>query len=100
MARLRAHDARDGPVLPGDLILPSPLHDGKSSAKVRVQVLYKRPEIPANGLVPAIAVSVTYTKHERAENPGSIRYLDYLNNRPPGERVMKTMHLCDQKTAP
>lgn len=29
-----------------------------------------------------------------------LRYLDYLNNRASGERVVKTMDLCDQKTAP
>jgi hypothetical protein len=39
--------------------------------KVRVPVLYKQAEIPANTTVPAIAVSVTYREHEKAENPGS-----------------------------
>ena len=37
----------------------------------RVQALYKRAEIPANKVVPAIAVSVTYRKQEKAANPGS-----------------------------
>jgi hypothetical protein len=37
-----------------------------------VHVLYKRLEIPANHVLPAIAVSVTYRKHEKVENPGSI----------------------------
>ena len=41
-------------------------------AQIRVHVLYKRPEIPANSAVRAIAISVTYRKHEKAENPGSI----------------------------
>jgi hypothetical protein len=34
--------------------------------------LYKRLEIPANKVIPAIAVSVTYRNHEKAENTGSI----------------------------
>jgi hypothetical protein len=38
---------------------------------VRVHVLYKRPEIPANKVVPGIAVSVTYSKQEKAANTGS-----------------------------
>jgi hypothetical protein len=37
-----------------------------------VHVLYKRPEIPAKKAVPAIAVSVTYSKQEKAANTGSI----------------------------
>jgi hypothetical protein len=48
----------------------------------RVHVLYKRPEIPANKVVPAIAVSVTYRKQEKAENPGfdsRRRYQVFLN---------------------
>ena len=40
--------------------------------QIAVQILYKRPEIPANNLVLAIAISATYRKHEKAENPGSI----------------------------
>ena len=40
--------------------------------QIRVQILYKRPEIPANKGVPAIAISVTYREHKKAENPGSI----------------------------
>jgi len=40
--------------------------------KVRVHILYKRLEIPANKVIPAIAVSVTYRTHEKAENTGSI----------------------------
>jgi len=39
-------------------------------AKIRVQIFYKRPEIPANTVVLAIAFSVTWRKHEKAENPG------------------------------
>ena len=38
---------------------------------LRVHVLYKRPEIPANTAIAALAVSVTYRKHEWAANPGS-----------------------------
>jgi hypothetical protein len=38
----------------------------------QIRVLYKRAEIPANALIPAIAVSATYRKQEKAENPGSI----------------------------
>ena len=38
--------------------------------RIRVHVLYKRPEIPANGTIRAFAVSVTYRKHEKAQNPG------------------------------
>ena len=37
-----------------------------------VQILYKRPEIPANCALPAIAVSGTYSKQEKAANTGSI----------------------------
>ena len=37
----------------------------------RVHVLYKVPEIPANNVLPAIAFSVSYWKHEKAENTGS-----------------------------
>jgi uncharacterized protein GlcG (DUF336 family) len=40
--------------------------------KVRVHVLYKRPEIAADKAIPAIAVSVTCRKHKSAANPGSI----------------------------
>jgi hypothetical protein len=43
----------------------------KTFGHFRVHVLYKRPEIPANGVIPAIAVSVTYRIHEKAENTGS-----------------------------
>ena len=39
--------------------------------EIRVHVLYKRLEIPANKVVPAIAVSVTYRKQEEAANTGS-----------------------------
>jgi hypothetical protein len=42
------------------------------NSRAHVHVLYKWPEIPANKAVPAIAVSVTYRKHEKAANPGSI----------------------------
>ena len=37
-----------------------------------VHSLYKRPEIPAKKAIPAFAVSLTYRKHEKAANPGSI----------------------------
>ena len=40
--------------------------------QIAVQILYKRPEIPANKVVPAIAVPATYSKQERVPNPGSI----------------------------
>jgi len=33
--------------------------------------LYKRAEISANTAIPALAVSVTYSKQEKAANPGS-----------------------------
>ena len=39
--------------------------------QIRVHVLYKRAEIPAKAIIPAIALSVTYRKQEKAENPGS-----------------------------
>jgi hypothetical protein len=39
---------------------------------LRVHVLYKRAEIPANKAIPAFAVSVTYRKRLKAANPGSI----------------------------
>ncbi len=35
----------------------------KRASQIRVHVLYKRPEIPANKAIPAFAVSVTYRKH-------------------------------------
>ena len=37
-----------------------------------VHVLYNPPEILANSVIRAIAVSVTYRKHDKAKNPGSI----------------------------
>jgi hypothetical protein len=40
--------------------------------QIPVHILYKRPEIPAKKVVPAIAVSVTYSKQEKAANTGSI----------------------------
>src|ERR1035438_9775165 len=43
----------------------------KSSGHFRVHVLYKRAEIPANAEIPEFDVSVTYRKHETAENTGS-----------------------------
>lgn len=48
-----------------------PSSDTENLSRVRVHVLYKRAEIPANKAVPALAVSVTYRKQERAANPGS-----------------------------
>jgi hypothetical protein len=44
----------------------------QSRQQLHVQILYKRPEIPANCALPAFAVSATYRKQEKAENPGSI----------------------------
>jgi hypothetical protein len=41
-------------------------------AQIRVHVLYKLAEIPANTANPEFAASVTYRKHGKAENPGSI----------------------------
>lgn len=38
----------------------------------RVQVFYKRAEIPADNVVPAIAFSVSCRKQEKVENTGSI----------------------------
>jgi hypothetical protein len=43
-----------------------------SLIRIRVHVLYKRAEISANKMIRAIAVSVSYREHEKAENPGSI----------------------------
>jgi hypothetical protein len=43
-----------------------------SLIRIHVHVLYKRPEIPANSAVHAIAISVTYRKQEKTENTGSI----------------------------
>jgi hypothetical protein len=40
--------------------------------QVRVHVLYKRGEIPAKTVIPAIALSVTYRKQESPANTGSI----------------------------
>jgi hypothetical protein len=39
---------------------------------LRVHVLYKRPEIPANKVVPAICRFSNLQIQEEAENPGSI----------------------------
>src|ERR1700756_306952 len=39
--------------------------------QIRVHVLYKRAEIPAKTVIPAIAVSVTYRKQESLANTGS-----------------------------
>ena len=44
----------------------------QSRQQLLVQILYKRPEIPANCALPAFAVSATYRKQEKAENTGSI----------------------------
>ena len=44
----------------------------KTVGQVRVHVLYKGPEIPANAVIPEFAISATYRKQEKAENPGSI----------------------------
>src|ERR1700733_11683441 len=44
----------------------------KTVGQVRLHVLYKRPDFLAHSAIPAIAVSVTYRKHETAANPGSI----------------------------
>ena len=41
-------------------------------AHIRVHVLYKWTEIPANTPIPAIAVSVTYRKQKKPANTGSI----------------------------
>src|SRR5262249_16330479 len=42
----------------------------------RVQILYKGPEIPANTVIPEFALSLTYRRYEKAENPGSIPVWD------------------------
>ena len=47
----------------------------------RVQILYKGPEIPANTVIPEFALSVTYRKYQKAENPGSIPVGDEPPNR-------------------
>lgn len=39
-------------------------------------------------------------KDLEAETEVRFRYLVYLNNRASGERSLKTVDLCDQKTAP
>src|SRR5438093_2413440 len=39
--------------------------------QIRVHVLYKRAEIPAKAVIPAIALSVTYRKQESPANTGS-----------------------------
>jgi hypothetical protein len=39
--------------------------------QIRVHVLYKRAEIPAKTVIPAIALSVTYRKQESPANTGS-----------------------------
>jgi hypothetical protein len=44
----------------------------KIVGQVPVHVLYKRPEIPAKTVIPAIALSVTYRKQESLANTGSI----------------------------
>ena len=44
----------------------------KTSGRFRVQVLYERPESPANKAIPAIAVSATYGKYEKGGNLASI----------------------------
>jgi hypothetical protein len=46
-------------------------HGIASSGEIRVHVLYKRPEIPANKGLPAFALSVTCSKRKRAANTGS-----------------------------
>src|SRR5262249_1639795 len=72
------------------VVPPSTLR-GHLAASARVQILYKRGEIPANKVVPAIAVSVTYRKHEKAENPGSIPVRELPTS-------FKINHLQDRRT--
>lgn len=50
-----------------------PSRNSETVGQVCVHVLYKPAEIPAIKPVPAIPVSVTYRKHEKAQNRGSIR---------------------------
>jgi single-strand DNA-binding protein len=52
--------------------IPGPSSNIEMLFSARVQVLKKRPEIPANKVVSAIAFSVTYSKQEKAANTGTI----------------------------
>jgi len=57
--------------------MKAPLLSGYPSSntefgQIRVHVLYKRTEIPAKTVIPAIALSVTYRKQESPANTGSI----------------------------
>ena len=44
--------------------------------------------------------SKTLGRDFEAHNMRGLRYLVYLNNRASGKRIVKTIDLCDQKTAP
>jgi hypothetical protein len=48
---------------------------------MRVHVLYKGAEILANSTIPAVVVSATYSKQEKAANTGSIPVRDEPSNR-------------------
>ena len=52
------------------------------TSQMRVRVLYKRAEIPANKVIPALAVSATYRRQEKAANTDAI--LSYTS---PGSQV-------------
>src|SRR5258708_37919098 len=58
--------------------------------QIRVHVLYKRAEIPAKTVIPAIALSVTYRKQESLANTGSIPVS--------ATKFFKIIHLQDQRT--
>jgi hypothetical protein len=72
---IRRAVTRTARLLPGRLkrtYIPGPPATLKTFGQFRVHVLYKLPEIPANTVIPEFAVSVTYRKHEKAENTSSI----------------------------
>lgn len=47
-----------------------------------------------------LATKRTVEASFQAPNMRGLRYLVYLNNSASGKRIVKTIDLCDQKTAP
>src|ERR1022692_2292630 len=72
---IRRAVTRTARLLPGpseaDVYPWSPLATPKIFGQVRVHVLYKRAEIPANTAILAFAISVSYREQEKAANTGS-----------------------------
>jgi len=60
------------------------------------------PKLAVRRHVPAVELPLKdqFEGGFRGDYVRSFRYLVYLNNTPSGKRIVKTIDLCDQKTAP